>query len=333
MAISDNTRGLILAMLSSLFIGTSFILKKKGLRRAAEAGLRAGVGGYTYLLQPLWWAGMITMIVGEVANFVAYIYAPAVLVTPLGALSIIISAVLAHFMLKERLRQMGILGCVSCIVGSVVIVIHAPQEHTPVSVQEVWILATQPAFLVYVIVTLSMVLVLMLHFEPMYGQTNILIYLGICSLMGALTVVSIKAIGIAIKLTLEGMNQFRYPYAWVFLSVTVVCVITQLNYLNKALDTFNAAIVSPIYYVMFTTLTITASAIMFKDWSGQNVSSITSEICGFITVLSGTVILHLTREKEEQPNATGSITWYAEDASKGLDEAHYITLNNSDYFR
>lgn len=30
------------------------------------------------------------VIVGEVANFVAYIYAPAVLVTPLGALSIIV---------------------------------------------------------------------------------------------------------------------------------------------------------------------------------------------------------------------------------------------------
>ena len=30
------------------------------------------------------------VIVGEVANFVAYIYAPAVMVTPLGALSIIV---------------------------------------------------------------------------------------------------------------------------------------------------------------------------------------------------------------------------------------------------
>lgn len=43
MAISDNVRGLILAVLSSLFIGTSFILKKKGLRRAAAAGTRAGL--------------------------------------------------------------------------------------------------------------------------------------------------------------------------------------------------------------------------------------------------------------------------------------------------
>ena len=102
----------------------------------------------------------------------AYIYAPAVLVTPLGALSIIVrykvllvnvsqycgfmveltcsvcaaSAVLAHFLLKERLQKMGVLGCVSCIVGSVLIVIHAPQEQTPSSVQEIWDLATQPGW-------------------------------------------------------------------------------------------------------------------------------------------------------------------------------------------
>ena len=34
--------------------------------------------------------------------------------------------------------------------------------------------------------------------------------------------------------------------------------------LLQALDTFNTAIVSPIYYVMFTSLTILASVIMFK---------------------------------------------------------------------
>ncbi|CAK7329540.1 unnamed protein product [Dovyalis caffra] len=329
MGVSENSRGLILAIASSVFIGSSFILKKKGLKRAGANGTRAGVGGYTYLLEPLWWAGMVTMIVGEVANFVAYVYAPAVLVTPLGALSIIISAVLAHFMLKERLQKMGVVGCVSCVVGSVVIVIHAPQEHTPSSVQEIWILATQPAFLIYVAATLSIVLALILHFEPRCGQTNILVYLGICSLMGSLTVVSIKAIGIAIKLTLEGINQIAYPQTWFFLSVAVICVITQLNYLNRALDTFNAAIVSPVYYVMFTTLTIIASAIMFKDWSGQNVSSIASELCGFITVVSGTVILHATREHEPAP-PIGTVTWYVSaDSLKGVEE-HLITVQNSD---
>ena len=44
------------------------------------------------------------------------------------------------------------------------------------------------AFLIYVAATLSIVLALVLHFEPRYGQRNILVYLGICSLMGSLTV-------------------------------------------------------------------------------------------------------------------------------------------------
>jgi hypothetical protein len=87
---ADNQKGLALAVSSSLFIGASFIIKKKGLKRAGATGVRAGVGGYSYLYEPLWWAGMITMLVGEVANFTAYAFAPAVLVTPLGALSIIV---------------------------------------------------------------------------------------------------------------------------------------------------------------------------------------------------------------------------------------------------
>jgi len=55
-----------------------------------------------------------------------------------------LSAVLAHFILKERLPKLGTLGCVLCIVGSVVIVLHAPQEQSPTSVQQIWALATQP---------------------------------------------------------------------------------------------------------------------------------------------------------------------------------------------
>ena len=56
----DEKIGLALALSSSLFIGASFIIKKKGLRLAAASGLRAGAGGYAYLREPLWWLGMVT---------------------------------------------------------------------------------------------------------------------------------------------------------------------------------------------------------------------------------------------------------------------------------
>ncbi|XP_009803124.1 putative magnesium transporter NIPA6 isoform X1 [Nicotiana tabacum] len=299
---SANLTGFILAVVSSAFIGSSFIIKKKGLQKAGSSGTRASSGGYGYLREPLWWIGMIIMIAGEFANFVAYIYAPAVLVTPLGALSIIVSAVLAHFLLKEKLKKLGVLGCVLCIVGSTVIVLHAPGEHDLNSVDEIWALATQPAFLLYTASAVAITLVLVLYCEPRYGQTNIMVYIGVCSIFGSLTVMSIKAIGIAIKLTLEGSSQVAHLQTWVFVMVAVTCIITQLNYLNKALDTFNTAVVSPIYYAMFTSLTILASAIMFKDWSGQSASDIVSVLCGFLTVLSGTMVLHSTRDPPPPPN-------------------------------
>lgn len=40
---------------------------------------------------------MLALVIGEVANFAAYAFAPAILVTPLGALSIIIRFVRYQF--------------------------------------------------------------------------------------------------------------------------------------------------------------------------------------------------------------------------------------------
>lgn len=40
---SDNIKGLVLALSSSLFIGASFIVKKKGLKKAGATGIRAGI--------------------------------------------------------------------------------------------------------------------------------------------------------------------------------------------------------------------------------------------------------------------------------------------------
>jgi len=45
--------------------------------------------------------------VGEGFNFAAYAFAPASLVTPLGALSILVAAVLAQKFLQEKLNIFG----------------------------------------------------------------------------------------------------------------------------------------------------------------------------------------------------------------------------------
>lgn len=48
----------------------------------------------------------------------------------------------------------------------------------------------------------------------------------------------IKALGMALKLTFQGNNQFSHPSTYVFLILSASCIIVQMNYLNKALASF-----------------------------------------------------------------------------------------------
>ncbi|XP_059289909.1 probable magnesium transporter NIPA7 [Lycium ferocissimum] len=98
----------------------------------------------------------------------------------------------------------------------------------------------------------------------------------------------------------------------------------------QALDTFNTAIVSPIYYVTFTTLTIAARVIMFKDWDDQNVGSIISGICGFIIVLSGTVLLHTSKEMERSSSFKGKYTPLSPTLSTRLCSTNRVVLKHEE---
>lgn len=76
--------------------------------------------------------------------------------------------------------------------------------------------------------------------------------------------------------------------------VLCVCLPTQVNYLNKALDSCQTAIVTPLHYVMFTVLTIVASATLFQQQ--QSATQMATELCGFLTIVCGTVLLRYSRE-------------------------------------
>lgn len=81
------------------------------LIRAVTGWACAGAGGFGYLREPIWWAGLLSMVVGELANFAAYAFAPAVLVTPLGALSIIVRCVCVCVARDRRTAALRVGAC------------------------------------------------------------------------------------------------------------------------------------------------------------------------------------------------------------------------------
>ena len=224
--------GIILAIASGLFIGVSFVLKKMGLLKANVKYNEEAGEGYGYLKNAWWWTGMILMILGEICNFVAYAFVDAILVTPLGALSVVVTTILSAIFLKERLSFVGKVGCFNCIIGSVVIVINAPEQSAVATIQDMKELVITPGFLSYTGVIIVGCTFVALWVAPRYGKKSMMVYLTVCSLIGGLSVVATQGLGAAIITQIGGTPQFNQWFLYVLLVFVIATLLTEIIYLN-----------------------------------------------------------------------------------------------------
>jgi hypothetical protein len=181
---------------------------------------------------------------------------------------------LAAFFLGERLGKIGISGCSLCLVGSIVIVLHAPEDKEIATVDEMLEYALQPGayrrssvmfgadhlakeadermtwpsisflrtgFMAYCLFVLVFSLYMIYKVAPKYGATNPLVHISICSLVGSISVMAVKALGIALKLTFAGNNQLWRAGTWIFAITVAGCIATQMAHFNKERRLFKCA--------------------------------------------------------------------------------------------
>lgn len=137
-----------------------------------------------------------------------------------------------------------------------------------------------------------------IFFAPRWGQTNVVVYVFICSTLGALTVMGVKGMGVAIRQTIEGEQQFTNWLTYVMLVVVIIDILFQLHFLNKALDTFNTAVVTPTYYVLFNTAVAICSLTLFNEFEKLTVYDIIGEICGFFVIVNGIFMLNAFKDMD-----------------------------------
>lgn len=123
------------------------------------------------------------MTIGETGNFLAYGFAPASIVSPLGVVALISNCVIAPIMLKERFRLRDFWGVVVAVAGAVVVVLSAKQQEKKFGPHEIWGAITTTEFEVYMGVTGFLIGVLVWA-SPRYGSRTILIDLGLVGLFG-----------------------------------------------------------------------------------------------------------------------------------------------------
>ncbi|OMH81703.1 putative magnesium transporter NIPA1 [Zancudomyces culisetae] len=187
--------------------------------------------------------------------------------------------------------MLGKVGITLCLLGSLQVVVNAPEDPAVLTADMIIEYSLKPGFLTYLVLSVFIIVAFIMFFEPIYGKKNPVVYLTICSLAGSFTVVASKGLGISIRLTLEGNNQFKSISTYVFLMTVAGCIVLQLNYFNKALASFSSNVVTPTYYVFFTTATIAANMLLFQGFSGTPASLI-SILSGFFTLFIGVFLLN-----------------------------------------
>ncbi|WVW86403.1 hypothetical protein I302_108449 [Kwoniella bestiolae CBS 10118] len=290
--------GICLAVGSGLLIGSSFVIKKKGLLNSTKKYGNVAGEGHGYLKSWLWWAGMITMIVGEICNFVAYAFTEAILVTPMGALSVVVAAILSHFLLKEKLTFFGWIGCTLCIMGAVILALNAPEEQSVTTINEFKKLFLSVGFLVWASLLIAGSLVTIFFVAPRWGKKSMLPYISICSLIGGISVSCTQGLGASIVTSIQGNNQVKNWFFWFLFVFVVITLLTEINYLNKALELFNTSMVVPVYFCFFSSATLITSFILYQGLKASAVTLITM-VLGFLVTCLGITLLQLSKVDPE----------------------------------
>lgn len=116
-------------------------------------------------------------------NFLAYGFAPASIVSPLGVVALISNCIIAPVMFHERFRARDFWGVVIAVGGVVTVVFSANQEETKLEPHDVWRAITTMEFEIYLGVTVSLI-VLLMWASSKYGRRTSLIDLGLVGLFG-----------------------------------------------------------------------------------------------------------------------------------------------------
>ncbi|KAL1608339.1 hypothetical protein SLS60_003280 [Paraconiothyrium brasiliense] len=217
----------------------------------------------SYLKSPYWWAGIIMMTCGEAGNFLAYGFAPASIVSPLGVVALISNCIIAPLMLKEPFRARDALGVLVAVGGAVTVVLSASDNNPKLGPDEIWSLISTWEFETYFGITVAVIIAL-LFASNRYGDKNILIDLGLVGLFGGYTALSTK--GVASMLSYTLWRAITFPVTYLLVAILVGTAVMQIKYINRALQRFDATQVIPVQFVLFTLSVILGSAVLYRDF-------------------------------------------------------------------
>jgi drug/metabolite transporter (DMT)-like permease len=266
-----------------------------------------------FIFMTLWsirWFGIIGIIGGEVGNLIAYGYAPAAIVTPIGAIGVLTNVLITTVFLKERIRKLNILGMCAVVGGIVVTVYFAPKTEAVFSSDTFWndVIATEHGISYFVLFAVSALI--MISINRYFGDRSVVIPVFTSSIFGSLTILSAKTFSsLFTKAVAEGFDKyFLSPVPYIaFLVMIGTCVVT-MAFINTAMTKFGNCQVVPTYYALFTALSVSSVGLVFREFDCLTEAKDASLfVAGIVLAICGVSLVQVLTLSNDQAISSFSI--------------------------
>ncbi|XP_023151532.1 NIPA-like protein 3 [Amphiprion ocellaris] len=309
---TDNLIGTLLAIFGNLLVSISLSIQKYS--HVTLAGTKDPRAFYR---TKTWWSGFVFTCLGEAANFVSYAFAPLALVAPLNAVSVLTSSILGFIFLREKSKPkdfaknygLTFLGYILTIGGTYLFVSFGPNSHEKLQAENIVKHLVGWPVLLYLLLEI-ITFCLLLYFYKQRSANYLIIILLMVSLLGSVTVITVKAVSGMLVLTVEGNMQLNYPIFHVLFVCMVASVVFQARFLSQACKLHDSSLIASVNYILSTFFAVVAGAVFYLEFNNEDVLHICMFVLGTAFCFLGVFLITKSRKstKTFEPYVTMDMT-------------------------
>eukprot|EP00002_Diphylleia_rotans_P024335 TRINITY_DN4801_c0_g1_i1.p1 TRINITY_DN4801_c0_g1~~TRINITY_DN4801_c0_g1_i1.p1 ORF type:complete len:385 (-),score=69.88 TRINITY_DN4801_c0_g1_i1:208-1362(-) len=152
MTFPDWAVGVCVSLVGSVTLNIGLNIQKKAYADCAKDPQSSGI-----LKNRTWWLGFALFILGNAGDFIALGFAAQSLITPLGSVSLVSNAFMAHFLLKEPFTRVDLFATISIILGAILAIVFADHSETDYTLDQLLELYVEPGMWIYFILIFSLI--------------------------------------------------------------------------------------------------------------------------------------------------------------------------------
>jgi drug/metabolite transporter (DMT)-like permease len=287
----------------------------------------------------IWVIGLMIYALANLFYFVGLSFAPLSLMSALFATLLIFNAVLARYLLGERLSQSGSLGLAIILCGVATLGFFGPTESAAYNASDIGKLfgaLSGYGFLIAMLSVLTLLAAAIWEFEVHYPSSHLaregnlgpsgdggahgekvprhlalimlVLYPSMLGLCETLVQISLKAISCMLLVSARGESQLAKPMFWGALVFLCVSMLLTVWWLGRVYERYATTDGLPIEYGVVTLFSVLAGLIVFQELKFTDETDemiMAGGICMILVGIFVSVVFKASSVEEEGPSGTG----------------------------